>query len=446
MTTPNRPRGAARGPLSDVRVIDTTTAWAGPMATRSLAWLGADVIKIEPPGRPDAWRGFLTGGAPHHYPDFDPGTKPYNRDLLFNTQGHDKRSLALDLKAPGGIDVFKQLAQVSDVVVANFTPGVLDRLGIGYDDLAPLNGSIIVVEMPAFGSTGPMASHQGMGKTMEAACGMASLLGYPDDNEPVLTGPAILDPIGGLNAAAAVLTALELRARDGKGCHVEVPQTEAAAHWIGEYVLEQVENGRSQQPDGNQVIDAAPHDAFLAAGQDQWVAIAVRTDAQWQALCDVIGRPDLGSDRRLATLEGRRSRQGELYDAVQVWTRNQEKGQAAYLLQKSGVPAAPVCDGTEVGVDPGLAECGFLIPLTHPEAGTHLYPGLAYRLDRTPGAMRSPAPVFGQHNDEVLGGLLGLSADQRSELRANGAVADEPVLGVLPARGKRDVRRDPASR
>ena len=432
---------AGEGPLAGIRVIDMTTAWAGPMATRSLAWLGAEVIKIEPPRRPDGWRGFLTGGPPHHYPDMDPGAKPYNRNLLFNTQGHDKLSLSLDLKRPGGLDVLRRLAAVSDVLVANFTPGVLDRLGIGYDDLAAVNDRIVVVEMPAFGATGPMASHQGMGKTMEAACGMAALLGYGGDEEPVLTGPAILDPIGGLNAAAAVVTALELRARHGTGCHVEVPQTEAAAHWIGEYVLRQLETGSVPPPDGNHVPDAAPHQAFPAAGDDQWVAVAVRGDAEWRALCRVIDRPDLAADERFATLGGRLAHQAELEDAVAAWTRTRGKREAARALQDAGVPAAPVNDGTDVATDPGLRACGFLTTVTHPEAGTHVYPGLGFRLDRTPGAIRRPAPLFGQHNREVLAGLLGLGDAEVADLYAHGTVTDDPVPDDPPRRGPRKVRR-----
>ncbi|GLZ09219.1 CoA transferase [Actinomadura sp. NBRC 104412] len=435
------PKPAGEGPLAGIRVIDMTTAWAGPMATRSLAWLGAEVIKIEPPRRPDGWRGFLTGGPPHHYPDMDPGDKPYNRNLLFNTQGHDKLSLSLDLKRPGGLDVIRRLAAVSDVLVANFTPGVLDRLGIGHDDLAAINDRIVVVEMPAFGATGPMASHQGMGKTMEAACGMAALLGYGGDEEPVLTGPAILDPIGGLNAAAAVVTALELRARHGAGCHVEVPQTEAAAHWIGEYVLQQVETGRVPAPDGNHVPDAAPHQAFPAAGDDQWVAVAVRGDAEWRTLCRVIDRPDLAADGRFATLGGRLAHQAELEDAVAAWTRTRGKREAARALQAAGVPAAPVNDGTDVATDPGLRACGFLTTVTHPEAGTHVYPGLGFRLDRTPGAVRRPAPLFGQHNREVLAGLLGLTDTEIADLYAHGTVTDDPVLDDPPRRGPRKVRR-----
>ncbi|PRZ44247.1 crotonobetainyl-CoA:carnitine CoA-transferase CaiB-like acyl-CoA transferase [Antricoccus suffuscus] len=416
------------GPLSDIRVLDMTTAWAGPMASRSLAWLGADVIKIEAPGRPDGWRGFLTGGAAHHYPDLEHGARPYNRDLLFNTQNHDKRSLVLDLKAPHGRDVFLELAALSDIVVANFTPGVLDRLRIGYDDLAEVNDQIIVVEMPAFGSTGPMASHFGMGKTMEAACGMADLMGYGDDDRPVLTGPAILDPIGGLNAANAAVAALELRAETGIGCHIEVAQTEAAAHWIGELFLNELGGGAPQIKDGNRIPGVTPHEAFPALGDDQWVVVAARDEQEWQSLCEVIGRPDLAADSELANPDGRYRRKDDVESAVAEWTAQRDKRAAATLLQAAGVPAAPVCDGADVAGDPGLVASGMLQEITHPEAGTHIYPGLAYRLDRTPGGMSRPAPLFAEHNEEILSEMLSKSEEQIAALAATATISDTPVI------------------
>ena len=170
---------AGSGPLSGVRVLEFSTAWAGPFAGRCLAFLGADVIKVEAPSHPDSWRGSRFGGAARFYPQ--PGVDGPDSDcnLLFNSQNIDKRSLALDLKRPGALAVFEQLARCSDVILANFTPGVLDRLGIGYPAMSAVNPAIIVAEMPAFGPGGPLSGHQGMGKTMEPATGMTSLMAYP---------------------------------------------------------------------------------------------------------------------------------------------------------------------------------------------------------------------------------------------------------------------------
>jgi crotonobetainyl-CoA:carnitine CoA-transferase CaiB-like acyl-CoA transferase len=417
--------GASAGPLAGLRVLDFTTAWAGPLAARSLAHLGAQVIKVDAPSHPDSWRGAPEGGAPRHYPDGDPGVRPWNRCVLFNTQGQGKLSLGLDLKVTGAREVLLRLAEVSDVLIANFTPGVLARLGIGYDALSARNPRIIVVEMPAFGPGGPDSRHQGMGKTMEAACGMPALMGY-GDGVPVLTGPAYLDPIGGLSAVAATLVALHHRDRTGLGSRVEVPQTEAGAHWIGEHVLAQAESGRSWQADGNHVPYAVPHDAFPVRTSDDWVAIAVTDDTQWRALCDVMGCPDLKNSARYATPARRARHQRELYESIASWTRHYGKHELAAILQSAGVPAAPVNHGADVAADPVLLATGFIRPLDHPEAGRHRYPGLSYHLARTPGGTSRAAPCFGEHNALVLSDIIGLASENVADLIRAGAVADRP--------------------
>jgi crotonobetainyl-CoA:carnitine CoA-transferase CaiB-like acyl-CoA transferase len=423
----------AAGALSGLRVIDLTTAWAGPLAARCLAHLGAEVIKIDAPSHMDSWRGAHEGGAARHYPDGQHGERPWNRCVLFNTQGQGKLSLGLDLKVAGAREVMLSLAAASDILISNFTPGVLERLGIGYADLSAVNPRIIVVEMPAFGPGGPDSAHQGMGKTMEAACGMATLMGY-GDGTPVLTGPAYLDPIGGLNAVAATLIALHHRGRTGKGSRVEVPQTEAGMHWIGEQVLQQADTGNSWQPDGNSVPYAAPHDAYPCRGDDEWIAIAVSTDAQWRALCELMQRPDLLSSARYASPARRDSNRGELASIIGSWTRQHDKRDLALRLQAAGVPAAPVNNAADVARDPALLRSGFIRTLDHAEAGRHAYPSLSFQLDRTPGGITRAAPCFGEHNEQILAGLLGLSADRVAALRATGAVTDHPALPVQASR------------
>ena len=420
------PVGSGAGPLSGLRVLDLTTAWAGPFAARSLAYLGAEVIKIDAPSHTDSWRGAPEGGAARHYPDRQPGEHPWNRCLLFNTQGLGKLSLGLDLKVEGAREIMLRLADVSDVLIANFTPGVLERLGIGYDTLSARNPRIIVVEMPAFGPGGPDSAHQGMGKTMEPACGMTALMGY-GDGQPVLTGPAYLDPIGGLSAVAATMVALQQRRATGRGCRTEVPQTEAGAHWIGEQVLFQAETGKSGQPDGNAVSYAAPHDAYPCQGADEWIAIAVGTDAQWRALCNLMERPDLGTSPRYADRARRARRRDELEAILARWTRKFGKQELADALQAAGVPAAPVNSGRDVASDPVLVGTGFIRELVHPEAGRHAYPGLSYNLARTPGGIVRAAPCFGEHNEFVLRDILGLAGEDVAALQEAGAVSDRPL-------------------
>ncbi|QFG21625.1 CaiB/BaiF CoA-transferase family protein [Actinomadura sp. WMMB 499] len=414
------------GPLAGVRVLEFTTAWAGPFAGRCLAYLGADVLKIEAPGHPDSWRGTRSGGAPLYYPEASPGDDPQNRNVLFNSQNLDKRSLALDLKQAGAMDVMHDLVRRSDVVLANFTPGVLDRLGIGRRDLARINDRIIVVEMPAFGPGGPSSAHQGMGKTMEPAAGMTSLMGYPDGT-PVLTGPAVMDPIGGLNAVAAVVSALELRERTGRGAGVSVFQVEAAASWIGEYLLEQAETGATRAPDGNRVPDAAPHGAYPCAGDDEWIAIAVHDDAQWRALCTVLGAADLADDPAFLRLADRLAAQDALDGVLAELTRGHGKAALAERLQDAGVPAAPVLGGDEIATCPAMRESGMLVDLDHAAVGRRTYGALGFRHSRTPGSHRRAAPLFGEHNDEILRDLLGYDEARIAELRGTAALADAPT-------------------
>jgi crotonobetainyl-CoA:carnitine CoA-transferase CaiB-like acyl-CoA transferase len=414
------------GPLKGVRVLEFSTAWAGPFAGRCLAYLGADVIKVEAPSHPDSWRGARVGSAPVYYPDRDPGDDPQNRNVLFNSQNIDKRSIALDLKVAGSVEVMHGLAADADVVLANFTPGVLDRLGVGHTALSAVNPRIIVVEMPAFGPGGPMSAHQGMGKTMEPAAGMTSLMGYADGT-PVLTGPASMDPTGGLNAVAAVVTALELRARTGRGCRVEVPQVEAAAHWIGEYVLEQIATGTTWHPEGNNAPGYAPHDAYPCQGADQWVVIAVPDDDTWRALCRVMGRPELADDDRFATAAARVHHRRDLDQVLAEWSGPQDKVELAELLQQGGVPAAPVLDAAEVAQDPGLRAAGMVVALEHPKVGQREYSALGFRHERTPGGHRRAAPLFGEHNDAVLRELLGYDDARISQLRSAGVIADRPT-------------------
>ncbi|TDC91336.1 CoA transferase, partial [Actinomadura sp. 7K507] len=432
---------APAGPLAGVRVLEFTTAWAGPFAGRCLAYLGADVIKVEAPGHPDSWRGPRSGGAPIYYPDSVPGPDPQNSNMLFNSQNIDKRSIGLDLKQPGAMDVMHDLVRRSDVLLANFTPGVLDRLGVGRRDLARVNDRIIVVEMPAFGEGGPSSSHQGMGKTMEPAAGMTSLMGYPDGT-PVLTGPAIMDPTGGLNAVAAVVSALELRERTGHGAGVVVPQVEAAASWIGEYILEQVETGSTWVPDGNHVADAAPHGAYPCAGDDEWIAIAAHDDRQWRALCAALGAHGLAEDPAFHRLTDRQAAQELLDDVLSELTGAHDKTTLAERLQAAGVPAAPVLGGDEIAGSPAMRECGMLVDLDHAAVGRRTYGALGFRHSRSAGSHRRAAPLFGEHNDEVLRNLLGYDAEDLAALRGAGVVADAPTADTDTPRVS---RVDPAA-
>jgi crotonobetainyl-CoA:carnitine CoA-transferase CaiB-like acyl-CoA transferase len=362
------------------------------------------------------------GGELHHA---DAGERPYDRAYLFNSQNVNKRSLALDMKKPGAKDALARLVAKSDVLTCNFRPGTLERLGFGYAHLAAGRPDIIVLEMPAFGRDGPMASHAALGPTMEMAAGMSSQIAYPGGT-PTTTGPSYMDPVGGYHGAAAILTALLHRAATGRGQHIELPQVEAAMHLVGESLIHAAMTGDEAPPDGNQVPWAAPHDAFPAQGADQWIAIAAGSAAEWHALCEAIGAPALKTDPRFATLAARKTNEAALHDVIATWTRARDKHDAAATLQRAGVSAAPVQHARDLAESAYLRERGFFTPLDHPATGRHDYPTVPIRLTRTPGTQHRAAPGFGADNHFVLHDIARLDEAEIAALEASGAISTTP--------------------
>jgi crotonobetainyl-CoA:carnitine CoA-transferase CaiB-like acyl-CoA transferase len=398
---PHRP-----APLTGLRILEMTTAWAGPMLGRSLAFLGADVIKVESRTNVDAWRGPLEGGDVRRYPDLIRGERPYNRSATFNSQNTDKRSIELDLKSDDGRETMRRLVRTADVLVCNIAPGSLTRLGLDYPVLNELRPELILVEISGFGSGGPMSRHVAVGPTIEATAGMMTLLGY-GDQVPQNTGGAYLDPVAALIGLGQVLAALRERADSGQGRHIEVSLRDIALTWIGEYLIEAICTGTSPRTLGNRRADAVPHGIYRCAGDDEWLGLAVGDNNQWLALCRVIGRPDLAADESLRTPAGRLARQDDLDVELRAWCATQPKRAAAAALQDAGVPAAHLANGGDLAADEHLLARGFLHELSHPETGTHRYPGLPFRLASSPGAIRRAAPCLGADGDEI-----------RSELRS----------------------------
>ena len=414
------------GPLAGLRVVDMTTAWAGPMASRILAFLGAEVIHVESATKLDTWRQYKQVYNPYRYPPDGAGERPWNRVAQFNSQNVNKLSLTLDLKLPGGTETMLKLLARSDVLLANFTPGTLSRLGLGYDALKAIRPDLIVVEMPAYGLSGPMAPGPAIGPTMEMAAGMASMIGYPG-GPPTTTGPTYPDPMGGFHGAAAVLTALLHRRRGGDGQHVEVPQVEAAMHYIGEHILHAITTGESPEPMGNRAPWTAPHGIFPAAGDDQWLAIAARDDAEFKALCALMQRPDLPDDPRFTTLSARLRHQDALETLIGAWTRGQDKHAAAERLQSHGIPAAPVNDAAEAAASPYLRHRDHFTPLHHPEIGVMPHEGLPFRLSDTPGGQHRASPCLGQDTEMILRDIVGLTDAEIAELARAGTISADPT-------------------
>ncbi len=431
-TTPRRAIQAAlppppgTGPLAGLRVVELTTAWAGPMAGRILAWLGAETIHVESATRLDSWRQHNQVYNRTRYPTDGGGAHPWDRTALFNSQNANKLSLTLELKHPAGHAAMLRLLAKSDVLLCNFTAGTLARMGFGEAKLRALNPGLIIAEMPAFGSTGPMAHGTAIGPSMEMAAGMAGMIGYPG-GPPTTTGPTYLDPVGALNGAAAVLIALLHRQATGAGQHVEIPQVEAAMHFIGEHILHALATGENPTPQGNRVAWAAPHDALPALGEDEWIAVGVQSDAAWQALCATITRPDLAADPRYATLGGRKADEDRLLAAIAAWTATRDKHDAAAALQAAGVAAAAVHNARDGATSPYLAARGYFTRLHHADIGPIIQEGLPFRLATTPGANRSAAPVLGQHTAHILADIIGLTDAEIAALDAAGVTSAIPA-------------------
>lgn len=388
-------------PLSGVRVCDFTWIGAGPTCTRFLAFFGAEVIIVE-----SYTRGGIRSGGPQAK---GPAGSP-NLSGFFNNLNSGKRSVTINMRTPDGVEVARRLIALSDIVVNNFAPGVMDRWGLGYEELKKVNPAIIMGEMPVGGRWGPHKGMIGYGATVEAFSGINEMTGYPD-RPP--TGTEINYPDYASNPyhlASALLSALHYRNRTGCGQYIEVAQLESTASVMETYVLDYTANGRVQSRTGNHVSYASPHAVYRCAGDDRWVAIAVTSEEEWCGFRRALGDPAWATEERFSTLEGRRANEEELDRLIEEWTACRTPEDAMHLLQAHGVPAGAVQNMEDAMTrDPHLAARGFYVPLEHPEAGRTTYDGLVAKLSATPGQLRAPAPLLGQHNDYVFRELLGLS-------------------------------------
>ncbi|MFG2754999.1 CaiB/BaiF CoA transferase family protein [Streptomyces wuyuanensis] len=402
----------SRLPLDGIRVADFTWVGAGPFLTKPLADHGADVIKIESRTRTDPIRGM----AP--FRDGRPGT---DRSGYFANRNTSKRSVCLDLKDPRGKALALELIARSDVVADNFTPGTMDRLGLGYEDARAVRPDVIYLEMPMQGNAGPHRDFRGYGLTIAAAGGLLGLTGNPG-RPPVGTGTNYPDHVPNpLHAAVAVLAALRRRRRTGEGQYIELAQLESTVNTVGTALLAAAA-GHTTGPMGNDDPAAAPHGVYPCAGEDRWCAVAVTGDDQWAALGRVLGAPEWASRPEFATADGRRRARRVLDGLVASATAPRQADDLAERLTAAGVPAAAVSDARQVLADPQLNARGHWAVLDHPEMGPSVYDNLPYRLSATPGELRGPAPLLGADTRDVCVDLLGLDPDAYERLAQEGAV------------------------
>ncbi|HEX6031195.1 MAG TPA: CoA transferase [Tepidiformaceae bacterium] len=401
-------------PLEGVRVLDLTMMWAGPFATKLLAEMGAEVIKIE---SPNAWDNIRTLIP-------QPGIEePWNASYYFNDYNRDKKSLVLDLAHPRGREVFLQLVPHADVVIENYRADVLDNLNLSYEVLRQVREDIILVSMAGFGKTGSEKDQVGFGPIIEQMGGVASTTGYGDDGEPYKTGVSYGDPVGGIAAAGAVALALIHRKKTGKGTFVDLAQRETMATMIGQAFVASSLRGEEPVHRGNRSDRWAPQGIYPCAGDDQWIAVSVRDDDEWRALASVIGATDLeafGQDERI-------SRHDEIDERIRAWTRQQDPQAAMETLAAARVPAGRVLDSDAIHRDPHLLARGFWVELPHPRMAPWKQPSSAWRFVEANPQLRRHAPLFGEHTAEILGELLGMGSQDIAALDAEGVTSRAPV-------------------
>jgi crotonobetainyl-CoA:carnitine CoA-transferase CaiB-like acyl-CoA transferase len=389
--------------------------------------MGAEVIKVESCARMDQTRGEARpSGAGGLYPGGKPGERPWNRAAFYVNRNPNKLSLTLDLTTPRGRELLLNLAARCDAAVENFRASVMDRLGLSYDVFARVNPRLVYLKISSQGATGPETGYGSMGYTLEQTGGLASITGYPD-GEPLITNQTVPDPIVGILAVGALMAALRQARKTGRGAFVDLSQREATVDLLGEHVLDYSLNGRVAGVMGNRHPVMAPQGCYPCLGSDMWVVISVSSDEEWQGLCRAIGRPQLAHDPRFQTVLDRRRNQDDLDQIIATWTRERDHYQAMHLLQAHGVPAGAVLKGSEAVADPHL-NARFWDVVDHPEVGKYKQSTTPWRLSRNPRRPTIPSPGLGEHNNYVLGKILGLSDQEIQDLAAQGIIGTEPVV------------------
>lgn len=399
-------------PLQGVRVCDLTWIIAGPTATRVLADFGADVIRVEHQQAVDAIR----LGRPIV------GDQPtLNNSGFFNYFNRNKRSVLLNVRHPMGHDILKRLIAESDVVIENFSSGVMDSWGLGYDEQRAINPGIIYCSVSGFGHSGRDAAYTTWGPTAQALSGLTFMSGLPG-KQPAGWGYSYMDHTAGYYAASAIMMALYHREISGEGQHIDISQVEAGMVLTGPAVLDYTVNNRSWRregmPPGNRAWEpaVAPHNTYRCAGEDRWVAIAVMNDAEWSALKLALGDPDWAEDARFATNEARVQHQDDLDTRIEEWTSTREDYDVMCALQAAGIRAGAVQKASDrFERDPQLAARDWWHVLPHDELGDCNYDGVVPKLSRTPGSLRNASPLLGEHTHEVMREVLGMNDDEIAE-------------------------------
>jgi formyl-CoA transferase len=408
--TEDRHEGASAGPLDGMRVIELGALLAGPFAGRLLADLGAEVIKVEPPDRPDPMRNW--GQATYR-----------GRSLWWPIVSRNKRCVTLNLRTEEGQELLLELAKRSDAVVENFRPGTLERWGLGYDRLSEVNPAIVLVRVSGYGQTGPYAGRAGYAAAAEAMGGLRYINGYPDENPP-RSGISLGDSLAGMFAAQGLLAALYKRdaLEGGTGQVVDVSILESCFAMLESAAPEYDLLGRTREPSGTRLPGVSPSNVFEASDGKRLV-IAANQDSVFRRLCAVMGAPELADDPRYATHNARAENQDELEARIAEWAARHESSDIVGRLSAEGVVCGPIYSIADIFADPHVRAREMLVEHDDPELGRYAGPGVLPKFSATPGSVRWTGPWrMGAHNAEVFGDLLGLAEDELSALEERGVL------------------------
>ncbi|HLA27899.1 MAG TPA: CoA transferase [Syntrophales bacterium] len=382
----------ARQVFEGIKVAEFAAVAAGPVIGKHMADHGALVVHVESYERPDGFR--------LNYPPYKDNKYGLNRAGSFAICNNNKYGVTIDLKAKEGVDLALELIEWSDVVIENFTPGTIKKLGIGYEEMKRVNPRIILFSTCNQGQTGPHAFHPGFGSHLSSLCGFTYVTGYPD-RLPCILGPYV-DFVAVGYGVIAVTAALEHRRRTGEGQWIDLAQYEAGIQFMIPALLEYSTNHRVVERDGNRHRFAAPHNTYRCKGDDRWCAISVFKDEEWKALCECMGREELISDPRFKTIPARKKHEDEVDREVGKWTAQLTAEEVFKKLQENGVKAGIVQTLADLFADPQLKHRGSWAPVDHPEIGRCHAEGPPFALSKTPFKIDRPAPMIGEHNELVF--------------------------------------------
>ena len=410
------------GPLEGVRIIEMGQLIAIPFAMKMLADMGAQVIRLESVARLESYR------SDSVYQN-DISGEFWNKGANFYEQNRNKLGVTLDLSKPEGLQILRNLVSIADVFSENFTPRVIKNFGLEYGDLMKIKPDIIMVSSTGYGFYGPWSNFGATGPATEGAAGLAYQTGYLGGG-PVMAEIPYTDYTSGEHTVFAVMAALMHRLRTGQGQFVDISQTQATSSTIPEVLMDFSANGRSGQRFGNQDTVMSPHGCYPCRGDDRWITIAVATDEEWQAVCRVLGQNGWAADPRFNDSFSRWKNRDELDALIGTVTSTWDAHELMHALQKDGVAAGAVLDSKDLLFDPHLGQRNFYEVVTHHES-TGIpplpYAGRPWKLSKTPAVNSQPAPLMGEHNNLVLSGLLGKTAEEMAELEEAGIIGYGPT-------------------